>query len=90
MQSAGISEVVENERIVELPLQGRQVTDLIVLSGAAVGPRVVAAYRRAEAQRREQLSEYLTVHGVAHAMIAGSADIRQELIAMTGVFARAG
>ena len=36
MRSAGISEVVENERIVELPLQGRQVTDLIVLAGAAV------------------------------------------------------
>ena len=35
-QSAGISEVVENERIIELPLQGRQVTDLIVLAGAAV------------------------------------------------------
>ena len=30
VRSAGISEVVENERIVELPLQGRQVTDLIV------------------------------------------------------------
>jgi len=35
-QSAGISEVVDQERIVELPLQGRQVTDLIVLAGAAV------------------------------------------------------
>ncbi len=35
-QSAGISEVVEQERIVELPLQGRQVTDLICLTGAAV------------------------------------------------------
>jgi hypothetical protein len=35
-QSAGISEVVEQERIVELPLQGRQVTDLIVLAGGAV------------------------------------------------------
>ncbi len=35
-QSAGISEVVEQERILELPLQGRQVTDLIVLAGAAV------------------------------------------------------
>jgi hypothetical protein len=30
VRSAGISEVVEQERIVELPLQGRQVTDLIV------------------------------------------------------------
>ena len=29
VRSAGISEVVENERIVELPLQGRQVTSLL-------------------------------------------------------------
>jgi carboxypeptidase family protein/TonB-dependent receptor-like protein len=36
VRSAGISEVVENERIVELPLQGRNVTDLVVLAGAAV------------------------------------------------------
>jgi hypothetical protein len=36
VQSAGIGEVVENERIVELPLQGRQVTDLIMLAGGAV------------------------------------------------------
>jgi hypothetical protein len=36
VRSSGISEVVENERIVELPLQGRQVTDLILLAGAAV------------------------------------------------------
>jgi hypothetical protein len=36
VRSAGISAVVENERILELPLQGRQVTDLIVLAGAAV------------------------------------------------------
>ncbi len=36
VKSAGISEVVEQERILELPLQGRNVTDLIVLAGAAV------------------------------------------------------
>src|SRR5438552_4259815 len=36
VRSAGISSVVEQERIVELPLQGRQVTDLLVLAGAAV------------------------------------------------------
>ena len=34
VRSAGISEVVEQERILELPLQGRNVTDLIVLAGA--------------------------------------------------------
>jgi hypothetical protein len=36
VRSAGIGEVVEHDRIVELPLQGRQVTDLLVLAGAAV------------------------------------------------------
>ena len=36
VRSAGISTVVYNEAILELPLQGRQVTDLIVLAGAAV------------------------------------------------------
>jgi len=36
VQSAGIGDIVDNERILELPLQGRQVTDLIVLAGAAV------------------------------------------------------
>jgi hypothetical protein len=36
VRSAGISTVVSNEAILELPLQGRQVTDLIVLAGAAV------------------------------------------------------
>ena len=36
VRSAGISSVVDNRAILELPLQGRQVTDLIVLAGAAV------------------------------------------------------
>ena len=36
VKSSGISSVIENERILELPLQGRQVTDLLVLAGAAV------------------------------------------------------
>jgi hypothetical protein len=36
VRSTGISEVVDQARILELPLQGRQVTDLIVLAGAAV------------------------------------------------------
>jgi hypothetical protein len=41
VQSAGIGDVIDNARIVELPLQGRQVTDLIVLAGAAVQTGVV-------------------------------------------------
>ena len=36
VRSAGVSEVVESERIVELPLQGRDVTSLLVLAGASV------------------------------------------------------
>src|SRR5215470_15297714 len=39
--AAPIGDVIDNERIVELPLQGRQVTDLIVLAGAAVQTGVV-------------------------------------------------
>ena len=36
VRTAGLRDVVEQRRIVELPLNGRQVTDLIVLAGAAV------------------------------------------------------
>src|SRR5687767_3227811 len=36
VRSAGVSSVVSNEDILRLPLQGRQVTDLIMLAGAAV------------------------------------------------------
>jgi uncharacterized protein (DUF58 family) len=62
----------------------------LVSSGAELGPRVVEAYRRAEAARREQLSEFLTIRGVPHARITGSTRIRAGLTAMTEVFARAG
>jgi hypothetical protein len=43
VRSAGISAVVENEEILELPLQGRQVTDLLVLAGAAVQTEVATS-----------------------------------------------
>jgi uncharacterized protein (DUF58 family) len=62
----------------------------LVLSGAELGPGVVEAYRRAEAARREHLSEFLTTRGVPHAIITGSTRIRAGLTAMTQVYARAG
>lgn len=61
-----------------------------VFGGAALGQRVVDAYRRAEAVRRERLSEFMVGHGIPHAVIGGSASIRTQLIAMTEVYARAG
>lgn len=42
-RTSGIGAVIENQRILELPLNGRQVTDLIVLSGAAVQTTVADA-----------------------------------------------
>ena len=35
-RNVGVGQVIENERILELPLNGRQATELIVLAGAAV------------------------------------------------------
>jgi hypothetical protein len=53
-------------------------------------PRVIEAYRQAEVQRREQLSEFLTMQRIPHARVTGSVRIRAALTAMTGVYARAG
>lgn len=61
-----------------------------VLNGAALGPRIAAAYRRAEDVRRQQLSEFMATRGVAHTAIAGSRDIRRRLVELTEVYARAG
>src|SRR5436190_9660030 len=36
-RSTGVGQVIYNVRVLEMPLNGRQVTDLIILSGAAVG-----------------------------------------------------
>jgi uncharacterized protein (DUF58 family) len=61
-----------------------------VLNGADLGQRVMAAYRRAEQTRRDRLDALLTGHAIPHATIAGSDDIRRELIGLTKVATRAG
>jgi hypothetical protein len=43
-RNVGIGQIMENERRLELPLNGRQVTDLITLSGAAVQTASTAQY----------------------------------------------
>jgi uncharacterized protein (DUF58 family) len=60
-----------------------------VLNGADLGPRVVAAYRRAEQARRDRLAEFLVNHVIPRATIAGSDDIRRELVGLTKIAARA-
>ncbi|MCV7380806.1 hypothetical protein BST11_06745 [Mycobacterium alsense] len=65
-------------------------TGRFVLNGADLGPRVVAAYRRAERVRRDRLDAFLTGHAIPYAMIGGSNDIRRELVRLAEVAARAG
>lgn len=65
-------------------------TGRFVIGGAQLGPRVVAAYRRAEQKRRGELDEFMTTRAVPHTTVGGSRQIRSRLIEMMQVFARAG
>jgi len=61
-------------------------TGRFVIGGAELGPRVVAAYRRAEEQRRRELEEFMTTRAMPHTIISGSRQIRSRLTAMTQLF----
>ena len=44
-RSTGVGQVIDNVRVLELPLNARQVTELIILSGAAIGGGALATNR---------------------------------------------
>lgn len=68
---------------------GYDVRDGGFVLSADIGSRVVDAYRRAEVERRERLSEFMTTRGVPHVLVRGSASIRNALLAMTETYSRA-
>jgi uncharacterized protein (DUF58 family) len=51
-----------------------------VLSGATLGPRVLAAYQASEQRRVAELDEFLTAHRVRFVRIAGSHEIRTRIL----------
>ena len=55
-QDTSISEVVDQRRIVDLPLNGRQATDLIILSGGANVPPNVASGSRSIVSTHDYVS----------------------------------
>ncbi|MCZ0727402.1 DUF58 domain-containing protein [Mycolicibacterium iranicum] len=61
-----------------------------VLGPAAMDPRVIAAYERAEERRRNRLGELMASHAVPHTVISGSGQIRRAVSDMTRVWSRAG
>jgi uncharacterized protein (DUF58 family) len=65
-------------------------TGRFVLSGAAMGENVIAAYRRAEEARARQLDAFLTTHAIPYTKIGDTSEIRSKIIEMTEVFSHAG
>jgi uncharacterized protein (DUF58 family) len=61
-------------------------TGNFVIGGAELGPRIVAAYRRAEQNRRRELDEFITARAIPHTTVGGSGQIRSRLIEMTRLF----
>lgn len=60
-----------------------------VIGGGTLTPRVIAAYRRAEAKRTHELAEFMSTRAISRTTIDSSDEIRTRLVGMTEVFARA-
>jgi uncharacterized protein (DUF58 family) len=68
-------------------LDGYDVADgNFVIGEADLGPRIVAAYRRAEANRRRLLDEFMTTRAIPHTIIGGSRQIRSRVVEMAQIF----
>jgi len=65
-------------------------TGRFVMNEAALGPRVLAAYRAAEQKRAANLDQFLTANRVRFARIAASTDIRATLVELSEAYRRAG
>lgn len=61
-----------------------------VLNGALLGPRVIDAYRAAEARRVQQLDEFMNVHAVRYVRIPSSTQIRTGIVELNEVARNAG
>jgi uncharacterized protein (DUF58 family) len=57
-----------------------------VIGEGDLGPRVVAAYRRAEANRRRILGEFMTSRAIPHTIVGGSGAIRSRVVEMAQIF----
>ena len=67
-------------------IETHYVSKLHKISEAELGPRIVAAYRRAELNRRRVLDEFMTTRAIPHTIVGGSRQIRTRLVEMAQVF----
>lgn len=61
-----------------------------ILNGATLGPKIIEAYRRREADRLATLGRFMTSRAIPCARIGSSAAIRDRIVTLTQEFAHAG